>query len=574
MEKEIEAFDTTYWDFYSKASQMHLIPTLQRPYVWDKLQVLQFWRDIIEYENSHYYIGSIVVIGGGRTVGRDKIIDGQQRLTTLSLFLIAIRDFINEKRNLEDVRAEINTMLMVPQYDGPAIPRLAFSSQNSNSLYESMIRGASTISSKTKVQENFLANIKAIKQDINERFPKGRPSEMRALLEKIKNLQIVFINCANLAAAYSLFESLNARSVALVSTDLIKNRIFETVNKEGPKRLELAEKKWLEIEQNFNEDSAQLKTYIRHQWISRGKYTSHRKLFKDFEEYLDDENSAESYLNDLLEDSKIYAALRNANIDALTHLPAMPRYDRDEIRRSLEFLQFLDVDQVYSVLLYLYKTDVKNFRKDLNKLVAFQSIFKFVPGSPSEPEKKYFAALPAHEITKDQMFKGLFSLCVGHEPSYIESLIRRWKYKEGKSGDVQFALEKYLFNYPGPKSFEKPTIEHILSQGAADSELKKLGSSKKEISDLLHSIGNLTILEKKENTQDYQNLSFTQKKELYKKDLFTVNRKISTYKFEIDPKKAILKRGNVIAAELYKIFLNALLSGKWQVKSIKAKNKK
>ena len=567
MEKEIEAFDTTYWDFFNKASHTHLIPALQRPYVWDKTQVLQLWRDLIENNGSNYYIGSIVVIGGGRTVARDKVIDGQQRLTTLSLFLIAIRDYIEKKKNLEDVRSEILSMLFMPKYEGPAIPRLAFSSENSNNLYESLIRDTPLISKKTKVQDNFLANIKTIKQELHERFPKCKPSEIRALLEKIKNLQIVFINCANFAAAYSLFESLNARAVSLVSTDLIKNRIFEAMNREGPKRLEEAEKKWMEIEQNFNEDSSLLKTYIRHQWISRGNYTSHRKLFKDFEEYLDEENSAEAYLNELLKDSRVYVALRNANLEDLNKLPTMPRFDREEIRQSLDFLRFLEVDQLYSVLLYLYKHDVKHFRKDLNKLVAFQALFKFVPGSPSEPEKKYFAALPAHTITKEQMFKGLSSLCINHEHSYVENLLKRWKYREGKSGEVQFALEKYLFNLNGPKAFKKPTVEHIFSQGSNESEMRKLGGTKKEILDALHSIGNLTILEKGENSEDYQNKHFDEKKELYKKDLFAGNKKICKYPFDIDPKKAIEKRGGDIAAELYKIFLNALETGRWQIKT-------
>lgn len=559
MEGDIKAFDTSYWDFFRKASASHIIPTLQRPYTWGKVQVEQLWDDILESDEP-YYIGSIVAIRSSRTTQRDEIIDGQQRLTTLSLILVAVREYIKSKKALDDVRDDILSLLSQPLHGAAAQPRLAFSSENSNILYTALVDGKSTYG-KTKAQANFAANLRAISAALRKYSPKCKPSEIRSLMEKIKELQIVFIECKSREAAYKLFESINARSVTLASTDLIKNRIFAVMHQAGSIDLEEAERSWHEMELDFNEDFKSLKTFIRHHWISLGRYTSHAKLFRSFEEYLEEEEgSASKYLDSLVAASKIYLSLRRATLDNLQKLPNV-RFEREEIRQSLEFLSYLGVDQVYSVLLYLYQNDPKNFKRDLNRLVAFEFLYT---GSPSEPEKKYFASFTAEDINKQKMFNGLFSLCKGQEQKFMERLPDRLYYTEGKSGDIQFVLEKYLFHLGGPKAFKEPTIEHIISQKAGDKVLNKLGSSKKQIAEVLHSLGNLTILEKTENTAEYRNKPFVEKQKLFKSSLFKGNKKICKYSFVTNPQQAIKKRGKDIGPTIFEIFLEVIKTGKWK----------
>lgn len=94
MQKKIEAIDITYGEFHKRASEMYYIPSLQRPYSWGKKEVGKLWNDIIQ-NDYYYYIGSVVVVTSDGTVNPDQIIDGQQRLTTLSLILIAIRNYIS-----------------------------------------------------------------------------------------------------------------------------------------------------------------------------------------------------------------------------------------------------------------------------------------------------------------------------------------------------------------------------------------------------------------------------------------------------------------------------------------------
>ena len=561
MEKDITAFDTSYQDFFTKASRSHVIPTLQRPYTWTKTEVSQLWNDLIE-SDSPYYIGSIVIIGAPSSAERDEVIDGQQRLTTISLMLIAIRNSILNKKGLDDVKKDIQWLLSEPVHGAPPILRLCFANENSNELYSSLVSQESKLP-RTKGQDAFINNLELLIDEVRKSGLVNKPSDVRALVNRIKNIQIVYIRCSDRSAAYKLFESINARSISFASTDLIKNRILYLAHQTNKETLKDTEKKWREMELTFNEDAMRLKTFIRHHWISLGRYTSHAKLFRDFEAYLKKKKgTALRYLDDLASAAKIYVSLRSAGIDGLEKLPKV-RYEREEIRKGLEFLSFLGVDQVYSVLLYLYAKEPKSFKKDLNKLIAFQFIYKYVPGSPSEPEKKYFAALPADAITKQNMFQGLTKLVQGKREDFSTKLIESLKYTEGKSGDVQFALEKYLYSRGGPKAFRQATVEHIISQSFTAADANKLGISKKRMNELVHSLGNLTVLEKVENGVDYSDKPFNEKVVLYKKDLYKANREIAKYAFDTDPLMATDKRAKALAGSIYDIFFFALEKGKW-----------
>ena len=114
MISKIKAKDTIFSKFHKDASERYVIPTLQRPYSWDKKSVEKLWNDILENEQG-YYIGSIVAVTEGGATGKDQIIDGQQRLTTLSLFFVALRDYIKLKkvRGFGDIEEEIDDILIL-----------------------------------------------------------------------------------------------------------------------------------------------------------------------------------------------------------------------------------------------------------------------------------------------------------------------------------------------------------------------------------------------------------------------------------------------------------------------------
>ncbi|HRH30856.1 MAG TPA: DUF262 domain-containing HNH endonuclease family protein [Candidatus Paceibacterota bacterium] len=563
MENKIEAVDTSYAEFNKKASELYAIPSLQRPYSWDTKEVEKLWDDILENESFFYYIGSVVVIMGEGSVSRDQIIDGQQRLTTLSLFLVAIRNYINGKRGRDflEIGDEIKEFLIKFRRNEEQI-RLYFSDNNSNNVYSAIIKNEEINVYHTDTQRRFLKNLDFIKEKLTEYSPKCKLSEIKNLFDKIKNLQIIFIKCKDRSAAYKLFESINATGISLATTDMIKNSIFESLHRD-PKVLKNVENGWRDMYESFEEDSSYLKSYIRHHWISTVGYTNHSRLFDDFIEKYKKEKEMLKYADSLFNLSSVYLALREGATESLKKLPRK-RYEVQEIKDTLIFLKFLGVDQVYSVILFVYNKDSENFKKDLIRFTAFQFLYKYVPGSPSAPEKKYFADYCAGKINKQDVKKGLISLCINQEAQFKKKLMDKIKYIEGKSGDVQFILEKYLYYKGGANKFARPTIEHIIPQDDSDPILKKFKCDKKDIVKKIHQLGNLTILEEGENSsKDEFNKPFSEKKNLYKKSIFKGNQNILEYPFENRPEEAIYDRGEEIASTVYKIFLEAIETGKW-----------
>lgn len=345
MDSKIKPVDTSFGDFHKTASHSFYIPALQRPYTWEaKKQVDRLWEDIVE-NDPPYYIGSIVAIMGEGTTSKDQIIDGQQRLTTLNLILIAIRDVAKQlnKGDFDSIIEDIDDFLVKYKSDGKNL-RLSFANPSSNEVYEAIVDSAKLDKFKSKVQERFVKNYQYIFELVKEYVGKGKSSQSRLkdLFFRIKNLQLIFIKCVDKSSAFKLFESINATGVDLSTNDLIKNSIFEQLFS-NKSEYEYIETEWKNMFEGFQEDSSALKTYIRHHWIATVDYTSHAKLFDDFIKEYRSKNNVLAYAKSLCEMSYIYRSLRTSSVETLTSLPKV-RNDLSEIRNSLTFLTFLRVD--------------------------------------------------------------------------------------------------------------------------------------------------------------------------------------------------------------------------------------
>jgi uncharacterized protein with ParB-like and HNH nuclease domain len=559
--------DNVLYSEIIKISSKQLIPSLQRPYTWDKKHINKLWEDLIDNE-SPYFIGTVVLVAGEGSASRDEVIDGQQRLTTVSLFLVALRNYIiknqsNTSKYLDDIR----NLLLEPQFDGDPIARLEFIDKNSNAIYKELLNSEGCeISRRNPIdaERKFIDNYNEIEKIITTSI-KDIKITSEEIFDKIKSLEFVVIQCATKTSGYKLFEGLNATAVPLTGVDLIKNSLFMKVSL-NPTLLSKTEEDWRELEDKFSGSSRRMfQSFIRHQWLSSVGYVNHSGLFKEFENsYLKGGSDKQvlSYVKELLADADIYLALRNVDIDSLDKLTQV-RNEKAEVRELLEFLSYLNVDQVYPILLYMYKNNIKSFKKYLIKLVSFQFLFKHLPGSPSIVEK-YFAQFCRNDIGAENLFKSLEKLCTKQEDVFLESFLSKTKYIKGKSGDVQFILQRFLYSDDNVKSHRKPTIEHIIPQTPPEKQrdllFEQFGGAVKFRS-VIHQIGNLTILEKDANG-NYDNKIFAEKKVLFLKDPFKENQKIKDFYFESRPKEAIDVRGEYIAKKIYSIFIKSLSSGK------------
>ena len=181
------------------------------------------------------------------------------------------------------------------------------------------------------------------------------------------------------------------------------------------------------------------------------------------------------------------------------------------------------------------------------------------------PEKKYFANYCEGKIDKQKLFDGLYSICLDQKDQFIKNFTARAKYIEGKSGDIQFVLEKLAYKLGGVNKFAEATIEHIVPQDDSDKVFSRFKLDSNEVYRLIHQIGNLTIIERRENSdRGLFNQSLDNKLQNYKKHYAKINHSILKYKFPLDPEFAIKERGIDISGQIYDLFMNTLKTGKWK----------
>lgn len=553
MENTIVARSLQFQNMRKDLTEQYWIPSLQRPYVWEaKKHVKKFLEDILSNEKN-YFIGSIVVITAKEgSTGREEVIDGQQRLSTISIMLIALQDIIKQHKNLQEVDnilREINTFLRYKDgYDDREIIRLEFSDKKTNEYFTSLLKGEEK-KEETETQKKIFESYKFIRTELKKELIKDNELNIQRLnnfFEKIKTLLIIGIKCENSSIAYELFESINATGLSLASVDLIKNYIFKKL-KDDQEKLEKAENLWENLENTFAENRALLKTFLRHYWISKGNYVSHAGLFKEVEKkYENNEGELMDFISELEEDGKIYLALRKADSSELNKMEGpVIRFEKGDVIDVLNFLSFLNVDQVYAPILYFYKNkDISKFKKFLNKLVAFQFLYKYIPGSPSVAEK-VFANMVNPE---NENFQKLIELTYQQKDNFKKKFVEKAIYRGGKTGDLQFVLERYIFSKGGAKGFHEPTIEHIISQ-------------KNNRDHHIHKIGNLTILEREINSKLPE--KFEDKKKVYASSSYTEHQEIvENYDFSRNYIDSINKRSEDIADKTFDIFSKMLQDGK------------
>jgi len=556
---KIIAKSVSFSSISREISEKYSIPTLQRPYVWEaKKHVRKFLYDI--YDNSEeYFIGSLVFVSSGEgTIGREEVIDGQQRITTIFLILFALRSLIIKQsfeKKLEDVLREINSFARYnDSFDNQEIIRLKFSDKNTDDYFSMILKKDPPDKTLTETQEKLKINFHYIVNELEKVLVSKKTNrvdilEIKKYFNKVKTLQIIGIICSDNTIAYELFESLNATGLSLANVDLIKNFVLKQLK--GNQLVLRAEKKWADLEEIFSESRGMFKTFLRHQWISSGSYINHSGLYSAVEaKYKNSGSRIVLYLEEIFRDAIIYTSLRNANLEALDKLVGGKRNDARQIKEVLDFLRFLNVDQVYAPILFFYKKSTKeDFKKYINRLVAFQFLYKYIPGSPSSAEK-IFADMSSPEKNKDQNknFQRLEKLVKNEKDNFREVFAEKARYKEGNSGDLQFVLERYVFSKGGPLSFKEPTIEHIINQK---------GKINKEI----HQLGNLTIFEKDVNSKMPDNVK--DKIPFYKKSSYSEHKEIiKKYDFDKNYIKSIKRRTEDMSDIIFDIFFKILRSGK------------
>ncbi len=524
-----------------------VIPIYQRVYSWEKEQCKELWDDIIKIGGDDkmdgHFIGSILYVLDGITHSDNAllIIDGQQRLTTITLLLTALRDHWSDKRKEIEDHYLINS-----DKDGDKKFRLILSESDKDTLL-SLIDKDKRKPSKpsSKIVENF----KLFEEWVSN------TDKLETIFKGLEKLMIVYI--ALKKEKYDpqlIFESMNSKGMELSQTDLIRNYIV--METEVEKQEDFYNKYWRAMEEEFEQNKKLFDRFVRHYLtIKTREIPNIKKVYVAFKDYRQKEGIA---IEDLLKDLQKYCGY-------FCQIVFKKEADKD-LNKALGFLVDLEMDVIYPLLLELYSdySDGVLSKDDFIPIIFLIESYIFrrkVCGIPSNGLNKFFASF-TKKIDKKQYLKSVeehFGSLTGNQKfpndfEFKDSFITKELYGRNKTKKkkTKYFLERLEnFDTKEPVNTQECTIEHIMPQTLNLEWERDLGGNFQEIHDkYLHTIGNLTLTG---YNQKYSNKSFQEKRDMekgFKQSLLKLNQSLK----ESFGEEVIKKRANDLADWALKIW--------------------
>lgn len=237
--------------FSNEKTIIYKIPKYQREYTWGQKEWGLLFNDIIENDYG-YFLGSIICVDKSVSAMGDvelEVIDGQQRITSLSLLLVSLYEKLNIFKNKldEDQITDLNNIKreLVIRSNGENIARLTPQIQNDNrNDYFSLLCEKGLLADKERKNYAGLRRVykayayfsNAVDKYIEELNPQNDNDKINALFELVRRFNsavLVSIEVETNKDAYMLFESLNNRGVPLSAIDLIKNLLISISDRDG-----------------------------------------------------------------------------------------------------------------------------------------------------------------------------------------------------------------------------------------------------------------------------------------------------------------------------------------------------
>ncbi|GAA8010430.1 hypothetical protein HpBT081_07490 [Helicobacter pylori] len=260
----MEADVTTLLKFIEDNQKNQLvIPIYQRLYSWEKEQCKQLWDDIIKIGGNDkmdgHFIGSILYVLDGIAHSNNilLIIDGQQRLTTITLLLTALRDHLNDEDEFlgKFSHQKIQKLYLInSDKDGDKKFRLILSESDKDTLLYLIDKDRRKPSDPSlKIVENF----KLFEEWINKNTDK-----LETIFKGLEKLMIVWISLEKKDDPQLVFESMNSKGIELTQTDLIRNYIV--METEIEKQEGFYNKYWRAMEEEFKQNKKLFDRFVRH----------------------------------------------------------------------------------------------------------------------------------------------------------------------------------------------------------------------------------------------------------------------------------------------------------------------
>lgn len=510
---------------YFNGEKQNLIPLFQRPYSWTKTNWQTLWDDmLVQYDGedrTSHFMGAIVSVPARSVpVGVSKylIIDGQQRLTTVSLLLAALRDSVDENNS-----ARIQEVYLTNRFREPDDTLKFVPTQADRDRYASVVLRRKDPSDDSLMSEayRFFRHKLATGSDLN-----GDPIDCARVLATVEHaLQVVMINLGDADDPYLIFESLNFKGQPLTQADLVRNYILMRFNHSisaGGEQERIYENYWAPMERRLGSN---LTEFLRHYAMKDGEnvyqtgiYTATKSRLKD----LSGPEDVEAEVARMNEFSRMYSTILE------------PEGEQSPIvRKRLTNIKHLDIGTSYPLLLRLL--DARRAGAIANeelaeclRLVEAFVIRRSICQVPTNALNKLFLLWAKQFPTENYVAWLHSSMSTGQggrrfpsDGEFRNSFVNDQQYGRGSTRFVLIQLEE-SFGHREPADLKNATIEHIMPQTLSERWQQDLGPTASEVHQRrLGTFGNLTLTG---YNSELSNLPFDEKKVRLEKTHIELNR--------------------------------------------------
>lgn len=545
------------------ASFHYVIPKYQREYTWSYKEWDALYDDITENQVG-YFIGSIICINtGDSNYPRLEVIDGQQRLTTLCLFLLAIYRRLNEHREEmdEDDLFEISWIKKALQNSGNInglilLPQVQNNNQDdfSTVMFENgILKYAKKVSGygRRKIARCF--NWFLYKIDLDLKESEDKVATLLEIKKKVCNAMLVKIEVSTHSDAYILFESLNNRGTPLTAIDLMKNLIMARAEKVGLTVDDCFEQ-WKELLEYLTDDYATQERFFRYYYNAfkntlnepfrkddpkkkdpLGTVATKSNLLQIYEKLIN--HDLAGFLDEVLIAGRIFADLRNREDDKTPYRRALLDLARIQGVPSYQLLMFLlrnkeqlqlTEDIIIKIIklltIFFVRRNVTDYpgTRDLNRIfmdtiaaiegnsVTGADVYKTVRDILSEwiASDELFIQRLNGDIYKENTGAARFILCaLAQKAMTKETWTDLWEYKLYERSNSQVFIWTIEHIFPEGENIPQAWVDMI---AGGDRDL-----ANQYLREYVHKLGNLTITGYNSALSNY---SFEQKRDRVNKE--------------------------------------------------------
>lgn len=514
------------------------VPKYQRSYAWRDENVEHFLQDIgsaIHNGSSEYFLGSVVI--SERDEGRPEIVDGQQRLATAVILLSAIRDYffvLGTDEGKERAQMIFNEYLAKKDLDTlELLPKLNMNESDHDYFLRKVISNPGTperdFASSKKSHVRIDKAVEIAKKHV--KHISGITSEPTKLLVQWINFlkdkaKVIAVRVPDESNAFTIFETLNDRGLALAVSDLLKNYLFY----KSEDRITEVQYKWVQVVSSIEsvEDEQAIISFIRYFWSSKYGLVREKELFERIKKNITSKSEAVSLTNGLYEACRLYSAMISCDDNFWAAYSSSSKI-------SMQTINFFKMIQMRPLILSILENfDAGEIEKSLRLLVNVSARLLIVGGLGSGAlEQKYCDA--AVRINKNDILSAkqlsVFLSSISPTDSEFKSAFQSATVSKNYLARYYLrTLEMVKHGNKEPEfvpnvSNDVVTLEHILPQnpshnwGHIDPDDAKSHYKR---------IGNLVLLSKSINS-DIGNECFDVKKPYLGKSDYELTSSVSKY---------------------------------------------